>query len=141
MQPPEGPPVCTLLRCARAGTAADVINELANGVPSGISTKPVLLTLPTRENTFVPLLLVLPFGEQVGTLDDDGRDVVPGLDVIDVGGFAEQALLGRVGRPWRGTARLLSSERMSAVSSRRRTRQRPSPGSIEVEASPQNVLA
>ena len=34
--------------------------KVLSGVPSGISTRPVLLILPTRENTLVPALLVLP---------------------------------------------------------------------------------
>src|ERR1035438_3786320 len=35
------------------------------------------------------------FGEPCGAFGDDGRDVVPGLDVIDVGWFAPQPLLRR----------------------------------------------
>ena len=68
--------------------------NVLSGVPSGISTSPVLCTLPTSENTLVPELLALPVSlNHAGPLRHDGRDVVPGLDVIDVGGLAPEALL------------------------------------------------
>ena len=44
-----------------------------SGVPSGISTRPVLLILPTSENTFVPALLVLPISlNHAGPFDTMG---------------------------------------------------------------------
>ena len=48
----------------------------------------------------MPGLLALPgLGEPGRALRDDGRDVVPGLDVVDVRRLAPQALLGGEGRP------------------------------------------
>ena len=47
--------------------------KVLSGVPSGISTRPVLLTLPTSEKTLVPALLVLPVSlNQAGPLDTMG---------------------------------------------------------------------
>ena len=43
--------------------------NVLSGVPSGISTRPVLLTLPTSEKTLVPALLALPVSvNQAGPL-------------------------------------------------------------------------
>ena len=47
--------------------------KVLSGVPSGISTRPVLLTLPTSEKTLVPALLVLPVSlNQAGPLETMG---------------------------------------------------------------------
>ena len=47
--------------------------KVFSGVPSGISTRPVLLILPTSENTLVPALLVLPISlNQAGPFDTMG---------------------------------------------------------------------
>ncbi len=48
-------------RMAVQAAAADVVDEVARAAcPSGISTRPVFLTLPTSEKTLVPELLALP---------------------------------------------------------------------------------
>src|SRR3974390_918689 len=60
MQPPEGPPVCTDLMAGPPTPSAMSYTNVFSGVPSGISTRPVLCTLPTSEKTFVPGLLALP---------------------------------------------------------------------------------
>ena len=61
MQPPDGPPACTALTgwpCRLPPPIAWTM--LPRGVPSGSSTRPVFLTLPTREKTLVPELAALP---------------------------------------------------------------------------------
>jgi len=57
MQPPEGPPVCTILnsRWSRIPPPISKISSL-KVVPSGTSTRPVLLTFPVRAKVLVPLL-------------------------------------------------------------------------------------
>ena len=47
------------------------------------------MILPTSENTFVPGLASLPIAvNHAGPLAMIGRDVEPGLDVVDVGRIA-----------------------------------------------------
>src|ERR1039458_8859115 len=61
MQPPDGPPVCTALMAFPAMPPSPMsYTSVFSGVPSGNSTSPELVTLPTSENTLVPALLVLP---------------------------------------------------------------------------------
>ena len=72
---------------------------MPSGVPSGISTSPVFLTLPTSEKTLVPELAPLPVSaNHAGPQSDDRGDVEPGLDVVDIGRVAPDALLRREGR-------------------------------------------
>src|SRR3974377_835129 len=61
MQPPDGPPVWTaLMACPLPPPSPPSQPKVLSGVPSGISTRPVLWTLPTSENTLVPELFGLP---------------------------------------------------------------------------------
>src|SRR4029450_10303149 len=60
-QPPDGPPVCTALtERPFVPPSPTSYTKRARGVPSGISTRPIPLTLPTSEKTFVPALFALP---------------------------------------------------------------------------------
>ena len=64
MQPPDGPPVCTaLIGWPYRPPPPTAWTKLPSGVPSGISTSPVFLTLPTREKTLVPELAPPPVSE------------------------------------------------------------------------------
>src|ERR1035438_8171002 len=55
-----------------------------NGVPSGISTRPVLLILPTSENTFVPALFVLPISlNHAGPFDTIGATLYQVSTLLD----------------------------------------------------------
>ena len=56
-QPPEGPPVCTALNVLPPGMPPPISKTISRRViPMGTSTRPVLFTLPTSENTLVPEL-------------------------------------------------------------------------------------
>ena len=113
MQPPEGPPICAALKLLAAGhAAADVVDDLAQRLPMGTSTRPVLLIVPARAKTLVPLLFAVPMrGEPLRAVHDDRRDVGVGLHVVDEGRLAPEALLtaGKGGRG-RGSPRLPSME-------------------------------
>src|SRR5512137_3029607 len=61
MQPPEGPPVWMALNFFPSGMPPPTSKTSCRSVrPRGTSTRPVLLILPTSENTHVPLLFSLP---------------------------------------------------------------------------------
>ena len=82
--------------------------KVLSGVPSGISTSPVLCTLPTSENTLVPELLALPVSlNHAGSFAHDGHDVVPGFNIIDVGRLAPESLLRGERRPGPGPSGLI----------------------------------
>ena len=79
---------------------------------------------------------------QAGPLSDDGRDVVPGLDVVDVGGLAVQALLRGEGR----TRARASGEAFERGDQRRLFAADERAGAldqldIEVEAAAEDVVA
>ena len=104
--PPEGPPVCTALNFLPFGTPPPMSKMISRSViPMGTSTRPVLLTLPTRENIFVPLLpphgfaLTSPvpiFVYQSTPAENDLRHVRPRLDVVEHGRLLPEPLLDRV---------------------------------------------
>ena len=103
----------------------------------------MLCTLPTSEKTLVPELLALPVSaEPRRALGDDGRDVVPGLDVVDVGGLAPQALLRRERRARPRPAGLAfergDQRRLFAADEGARALHH---FDVEVEAAAQDVLA
>ena len=103
----------------------------------------MFLTLPTREKTLVPALLVLPVSvNQAGPFGHDGRDVVPGLDVVDVGGHAPQALLRGKRRARAGASGEAfergDQRRLFAADERARAFHQ---FDIEVEAAAQDVVA
>ena len=84
---------------------ADVVDEGLEGGAEGHLDEAGARTLPTSEKTLVPALLALPVSvNQAGPLLTMGGDVVPGLDVVDIGGLAVQALLGRERRTGTGTS-------------------------------------
>src|SRR5271157_2808683 len=61
MQPPDGPPVCTALNCRFPLIPPPNSKMISRSVmPIGTSMRPVLFTLPTRENILVPLLCFVP---------------------------------------------------------------------------------
>src|ERR1019366_2161769 len=61
MQPPDGPPVCTALIFPPSGAPPPMVSTIFRSVvPIGTSIRPVLVILPARANTFVPLLFSVP---------------------------------------------------------------------------------
>ena len=85
--------------------AAQVKDDLAQGVPMGTSTSPGFFTRPAREKTLVPLLFSVPMAaNHSAPLVDDHRDIGPGFHVVDDRGLAPKALLGRIGRAVAGLA-------------------------------------
>src|SRR5579863_1923433 len=61
MQPPEGPPVWTALILPPSGAPPPISCTIVRkGVPMGTSIRPVLVILPARANTLVPLLFSVP---------------------------------------------------------------------------------
>ena len=126
-QPPEGPPICTALNFRLRGMPPPMSKMISRRVmPIGTSTRPVLATLPASEKTLVPLLFSVPIAaNHAAPVEDDRRDVGPGLDVVDVGRLAPQTGDGRERRARRGMPRRPSIEAISAVSSPQTKRRRP----------------
>ena len=61
IQPPEGPPVWAALNFLPWGTPPPMSSTTVRRVvPMGISTRPVLVILPPRANTLVPLDFSVP---------------------------------------------------------------------------------
>src|SRR6516225_1119407 len=61
MQPPEGPPVWTALILPPSGAPPPINSTiLRRDVPMGTSIRPVLVILPARAKTLVPLLFSVP---------------------------------------------------------------------------------
>ena len=61
MQPPEGPPVWAALNFLPPGMPPPISSMISRRVvPMGTSTRPVLLILPPRANTLVPLDFSVP---------------------------------------------------------------------------------
>src|ERR1044071_6086293 len=61
MQPPDGPPVWTDLIFRPSGAPPPISSTIwRRGMPKGTSIRPLLVTLPVRANTFVPLLFSVP---------------------------------------------------------------------------------
>src|ERR1700739_341578 len=89
-----------------------------NGVPSGISTSPVFLTLPTRENTLVPELFALPV-----SVNHAGPRVTMGAMLYQVStllmlvGLPHKPFCAGNGGRGRGLPASPSNEAISAVSS------------------------
>ena len=80
--------------------AADVEDKLAQGVPMGTSTRPVLLTAPARAKTFVPLLFSVPkLAYHSASLQDDGGNICVGFHVIEEGRGIEKTSDRRKRRP------------------------------------------
>ena len=61
IQPPEGPPVWAALNFLPLGQPPPISSiTVRRGVPMGISTRPVLVILPPRAKTLVPVLPLVP---------------------------------------------------------------------------------
>ena len=97
MQPPEGPPVCTALIVAAVRAAlADVVDELRERrAERHLDEARAVHLADQREDLGARALGAAGLGEPGRALGDDRRDVVPGLDVVDVGRLAVEALLRR----------------------------------------------
>src|SRR4030042_5331260 len=92
--------------------------NFAIGVPSGISTRPVLCTLPTREKTLVPGLLALPVSvNQAGPLETMGATLYQVSTLLMLVGFSQRPLCAGKGGRGRGRPDRPSSDAMSAGSS------------------------
>src|SRR5215469_2325905 len=88
------------------------------GVPMGISTSPLLCTLPTREKTFVPELLVLPVSvNQVGPLVMMGAMLYQVSTLLMLLGLPQRPFYAGNGGRGRGRPASPSSEAIRAVSS------------------------
>src|SRR5208337_2652444 len=119
MQPPEGPPVCTALK-ALSPAMPPAISKIISlkVIPKGISTRPVLLTLPTRAKTVVPGLPLVPYLEyhwdpraMIGAMWDQV------LTLLIMVGLPHKPLWAGNGGRGRGSPTLPSMEAMSEVSS------------------------
>ena len=92
--------------------------NFASGVPSGISTRPVLCTLPTSEKTFVPALLALPVSvNQAGPLETIGATLYQVSTLLMLVGFPYRPFCAGNGGRDRGRPDWPSSDAISAVSS------------------------
>src|SRR5512140_2888682 len=92
--------------------------KVDSGVPSGISTRPVFWTLPTRLNTLVPALLGEPVSEnQAGPLDTIGATLYQVSTLLMLVGLPRRPFWAGNGGRVRGRPALPSREAMSAVSS------------------------
>src|SRR5262249_28260920 len=86
--------------------SADVVNERLDGwAHPHFDHAAVVDFAHERKGLGSRALGAAGLGKPCRTLGDDGRDVVPGLDVINVAGLAPQALLRRKWRPRAGTTR------------------------------------
>ena len=93
-QPPEGPPSCTALN-SRPGSMPPPMSKMTSRrvVPMGTSTRPVFRTLPVSEKILVPFDVSVPMArERVGAVGDDPRHGGVGLDVVEVGRLAVEAV-------------------------------------------------
>src|SRR5579871_1902443 len=87
-------------------------------VPRGISTRPVLFTLPTSENTLVPELLVLPVSlNQAGPLVTMGAMLYQVSTLLILVGIPHRPFFAGKGGRGRGRPAKPSSDEISAVSS------------------------
>src|SRR5690348_896967 len=92
--------------------------KVFSGVPSGISTRPVLRTFPTSEKTLVPALLVLPVSlNHAGPLAMIGATLYQVSTLLMLVGCPHKPFCAGNGGRGRGRPANPSSEAMSAVSS------------------------
>src|SRR5580698_3137210 len=88
------------------------------GVPKGISTKPLLCTLPTSEKTFVPELLALPVSvNHAGPLVMMGETLYQVSTLLMLLGLPHRPFCAGKGGRGRGRPASPSSDAISAVSS------------------------
>src|SRR4051812_11920306 len=87
-------------------------------VPRGISTRPVLLTLPTSEKTLVPALFVLPVSlNQAGPLVTMGAMLYQVSTLLMLVGMPQRPFCAGKGGRGRGRPAKPSSDEIRAVSS------------------------
>src|SRR5208283_2342244 len=92
--------------------------KVFSGVPSGISTRPVLLTFPTSEKTFVPELLGLPVSvNQAGPLVTMGEMLYQVSTLLMLVGLPQSPFCAGNGGRGRGRPAQPSREAIKAVSS------------------------
>src|SRR5271165_836829 len=92
--------------------------KVLSGVPRGISTKPVLVILPTSENTLVPALLGLPVSlNQAGPLVTMGAMLYQVSTLLMLVGIPHRPFCAGNGGRGRGRPAKPSSDEISAVSS------------------------
>src|SRR5580765_4451651 len=118
MQPPEGPPVCTALIPPPSGAPPPICSTILRSVvPIGTSISPVLVILPARAKTLVPLLFSVPTpANHSAPLRIMGATLANvSTLLISVGLFHKPLSAGNGGRG-RGVPRLPSTEAISAVS-------------------------
>src|SRR5271167_3903142 len=105
--------------------------NVLSGVPSGISTSPVLCTFPTSENTFVPELLALPVSvNHAGPLVTMGAMLYQVSTLLILVGFPQSPFWAGNGGRGRGLPACPSSDAISAVSSPQTNAPAPSTSSI-----------
>src|SRR6516162_5023100 len=132
MQPPEGPPVWIDL-IARPPTPPSPMSytNVFRGVPSGISTSPVLCTLPTREKTFVPGLFALPVSvNHAGPLVMIGAMLYQVSTLLMLLGLPHRPFCAGKGGRGRGRPASPSNDAIRAVSSPQTNAPAPSTSSI-----------
>ena len=109
----------------------------------GISTRPVLLILPPRAKTLVPLDFSVPMeANHSGSVEDDLRDVGIGFNVVEDGGLVEQTLDRRERRTGTRLAALaLDGLHQSGLFAADECAGAQTDVQIKVEAGAKNVLA
>src|SRR5271167_5096239 len=92
--------------------------KVLSGVPSGISTSPVLCALPTSENTLVPGLLALPVSvNHAGPLVTMGATLYQVSTLLMLLGLPQRPFCAGNGGRGRGRPASSSKEAIRAVSS------------------------
>src|SRR5581483_6431304 len=92
--------------------------KVLSGVPSGISTKPVLWTFPTSEKTFVPALFGLPVSQNhAGPLVTMGAMLYQVSTLLIFVGLPQSPFCAGNGGRGRGLPASPSREAIRAVSS------------------------
>ncbi len=119
MQPPEGPPVWAALKALPPGMPPPMSKTSSPRVmPMGTSTRPVLVTLPERAKTLVPLLFSVPMAANHSQpLRMMWRMVARVSTLLITEGLPHSPLTAGKGGLGRGWPRRPSTEAMSAVSS------------------------
>ena len=117
--------------------------KVLSGVPSGISTSPLLCTLPTREKTLVPELLALPVSvNHAGPLVTMGAMLYQVSTLLMLLGLPHRPFCAGKGGRGRGRPASPSSDAISAVSSPQTKAPAPSTSSISnLKPRPRMLLA
>ena len=123
--------------------AADVEDDLAQGGAHGHFHQAGVVDLAGQgEHLGALALFRADGGEPVRAVQDDRRDAGQGLDVVDDGGLAEQALAGRKGRLGLGLAALaLDRGHQGGFLAADESAGAHADLDVEVEAGPEDILA